>query len=49
MADRKPTVSSLSSGTKPSVPRRRWPLRLVRWAWVLFGGVIIFFWSIRFW
>ncbi|HEX8656564.1 MAG TPA: transglycosylase domain-containing protein, partial [Hymenobacter sp.] len=43
MADRKPTVSSLPSGTKPSVPRRRWPLRLVRWAWVLFGGVIVFF------
>ncbi|HEX8426366.1 transglycosylase domain-containing protein [Hymenobacter sp.] len=43
MADLKPPISAPSTGAKPQAPRRRWPLRVSRWAWVLFGLVIIFF------
>ena len=43
MADLKTTPSAPSSGSKPKASRRRWPLRLASWAWVLFGLVIILF------
>ena len=44
MADLKPPLShSTASGSTPNVPRRRWPLRLASWAWVVFGLVLILF------
>jgi penicillin-binding protein 1A len=43
MADPKTPPSNSPSGSKPTVLRRRWPVRLASWAWVLFGFVIILF------
>ncbi|GAB2848748.1 penicillin-binding protein 1A [Hymenobacter ruber] len=43
MADLKTSPSASSSGAKSKPPRRRWPLRVTSWAWVLFGFVVILF------
>jgi penicillin-binding protein 1A len=43
MADLKPRNPAPAAGVTPKAPRRRWPLRVTSWAWVLFGLVIILF------
>ncbi|WP_235184078.1 transglycosylase domain-containing protein [Hymenobacter sp. IS2118] len=43
MADFKPPLSALPTGSKPTAPRRRWPLRVTHFAWIMFGLVVILF------
>ncbi len=43
MADLKTPASTPAPGSKPTKSRRRWPVRLASWAWVLFGLVVILF------
>ena len=43
MADLNPPFSAAAAGPTPNASRRRWPLRLASWAWVLFGLVLIVF------
>ena len=43
MADLETSPSAPAPGSKPNKSRRRWPVRLASWAWVLFGFVVILF------
>ena len=43
MAVSSPPTPPPSFPLPPALPRRRWPRRLVQWAWVLFGVAVVLF------